>query len=700
MALIGKIRKHFWFVLILLGLALAAFVIMDAVSANNRGGLGAKQVVGAVAGNEIDLRDFQRTESTLFGGGSDQFASNNATWNYYVEKAIVDNQADELGVGVSGEELMELQFGPNYSPVIRNNFRNPQTGQLDQQQLLEFKQQIESGNELNPRFVNFWQEQQKQIVKTAKQGKINSLVSKSLYAPSFLVERTAKANSDRVNFDFIKVPFDYVDDVEVTDADITNYIAANKNKYMNDEETRILSYAVMNVVPTAEDSLEIRNELSRIGNEFKATTTDSIFAINNEGFYSPVYVSADNLTGSIKDNVTSMNVGDVYGPYLDQGGYYIAKLVDADVVPDSIEARHILISTGDNGVSLAEASSKIDSIQNAIKGGGSFSEIAKQLSDDPGSAIKGGELGTFSQGRMVKPFNDAVFFGSKVGGLYKVTTQFGVHLIKVEDKIYNDRNKKYKLAYIRSAIVPSQGTQDKLFDEVNDIVANNRTIAELKEAVAKNPKMTLLSSAPLKINDYLIGSLGGGQESRDAVKWAYGVNAGEVSPKVYTYTDQVNYYNNKYAIIGLEEIIPAGLPTASAARASVENLVLNQKRGDKIASGISSKDLNSLASTYGSTIETVDGAYVNKVNIPSLGTEPKVIATALSLEPNTVSAPIVGNNGVYVVKTTGKNTVNAAASIPQQRKTLSEAWRNRVSSGLLTALKKVFKAEDNRATYF
>lgn len=171
MALIGKIRKNFWLVLILLGLALAAFVIMDAVNANNRGGLGAKQVVGKVAGKEIDLRDFQSTQSALYSRTQDRHAAEKAVWENYVESAIVDKLSDDSGIGVSGDELVELQFGPNISPVVQNNFRNQQTGQINMEQLLNIKQQIEEGKPLDPGFVNFWKEQQKMIVKTAKQGK-------------------------------------------------------------------------------------------------------------------------------------------------------------------------------------------------------------------------------------------------------------------------------------------------------------------------------------------------------------------------------------------------------------------------------------------------------------------------------------------------------------------------------------------------
>lgn len=703
MALIGTIRKNFWFVLILLGLALAAFVIMDAVSANNRGGLGAQQVLGEVAGKKIDLQEFQRTESALYGGSSDQYAAKEATWNYYVEKALIDKQSDELGLGVSGDEIMELQFGPNYSPIIRNNFRNPQTGQLDQQQLLDIKQQIESGNQLAPKFVNFWTEQQKQIRKSAKQSKISNLISKALFTPSFQVENNKLQNSKRVNFNYVKIPFDYVADadINVTDENISSYISNHRSDYYNDEETRVVNYIVMDVKPTSEDSLAIRNELNTLVSEFRRTDNDSLFAINNEGLLSPVYSSAKELNGSLVEYAPTMNVGDIYGPYENAGSYFAAKLIDKKVLPDSVEARHILVSTQDGSITKDQAWSKIDSIESVYKSRRtSFEDLANEYSDDPGSKSRGGDLGKFVQGRMVKAFNDAAFIDSKVGGLYKVATQYGVHLIEVTDKIYDNKDPKYKFAFIRNVIVPSQGTQDKLYDDINVLVGENQDLAALKAAVENNPNYSINSTAPLKANDYRLGNLGSGPESRDAIKWAFKHDKGSRSPSVFTYTDPVNYYNNKYVLVGVEDILPEGLPTASSMRSTLESLVRNELKGQKINSMISGSDLASIASQFGTTEENVSDVFVNKVNVAGLGNEPKVISRALNQDVNTTSAPIVGNTGVYVVKTMGKNDVPSPTSIPQQRKSMNSSLRASTNFNLLKSLKDMFKAEDNRATYF
>ena len=179
MALIGTIRKNFWFVLILLGLALAAFILMDMTAAGNAGGTGSL-TMGSIAGEKIDYRAFQTTESAYFGNApGDAFSKKKNIWDFYVQDALLKRESNKLGLAVSSEELMDLQFGANPSQIIQANWRNPQTGQLDIAQLNQFKTVIENGDEMNKEFRIFWAEQEKQIIKDRVQSKLNNLVAVS-----------------------------------------------------------------------------------------------------------------------------------------------------------------------------------------------------------------------------------------------------------------------------------------------------------------------------------------------------------------------------------------------------------------------------------------------------------------------------------------------------------------------------------------
>jgi peptidyl-prolyl cis-trans isomerase D len=708
MALIGKIRNNFWFVLLVLGLALAAFVIMDMMNAGNQGGLGPKQIIGEVAGTEIDYRDFQKAEQALYSGGTDSYAGKTSAWNYLTEKAIVEDQASNLGIGVSGDELSELLFGSQLSPVIQNVYRNPQTGQVDMQSLLGVKQALQNGDELNPDFVLRWEELQKQVIKIAKQEKINALVSKSVFTPKFVAENIGIKSSEKVSFDFVKIPFDNIEDSEVTltDTDYSSYINDNAFKYTNEEETRVIEYAVLDVLPTAEDSVNIKADLADRATEFKSkssSTEDSLYVINNEGFYSPFYTRQDDLTGPIKDAVVDMNVGDVFGPYFDNGGYFIAKLTAKGVIPDSVQASHILRpATQGDAIGMATARAYIDSLRVLVETKkADFADLAIDNSSD-GSAAQGGDLGTFAQGRMVPEFNKAAFVGSKEGGLYTVQTQYGVHLINVKKKVYNDRNPKYKIALIRSAIVPSEETQNIVYEVADQIVSANRTLDALRTAVEGKANISIEKTSPLKANDYLVGALGGGETSREIVRWAYDVDskAGEVSPSIYTYTDLVNYFNNKYVLAGLVSVTPPGLSTVADLKNDIEIPAMNLKKGEVIASKVSGSDLALIASSFNTTVESANDVAFTAGGVTGLGNEPKVLAAALGQAEGAISKAIIGNNGVYVVRTNSKTAGTAPANVLAQTKTLNNTNRGRVNFSLLNALKEKFKATDNRSKYF
>ena len=582
MALIGKIRQNFWLVLIVLGLALASFVLMDVMGSNSGGGMFNQTTIGEVDGDKIDYTEFSRVENSLFSGLNDPYARKNSVWNYLVEKSLVEKNAESLGLGVSQEELMDLQFGNNLSPVIQNNFRNPQTGAVDRQQLLEIKQAIESGEGLNQQFREFWSNQEKQIIKTATQDKITNLISKAVYTPSWMTELTGQFNTETATFEYVKIPFNKIPDAEASleDGDYSTFIDENSNRYTSEEESRLVEYVVFDVLPTSADSNQILQQVADLKQRFEETTEDSLFAINNSGVYSYLYNSVDDLQGTIKEQVVNMNSGDVYGPYLENGFYQLTKVVDKATIPDSVTARHILrTATPGDEASFSAAEKVIDSLMTALNQGSQFDSLAIKHSQDPGSGFKGGELGTFQQGYMLPEFNNVCFVGSEKGGVYKVRTQVGFHMIEIQDLTFLTNEPKYKMAAVGLPIVPSEETQYAINDIATELMRNNRTVESLSKAVEESNDLILNTSKPLKVNDYVFGDLGSGDESRAIIKWAYDAAPGEVSPVVYSFTDPVNYFDKNYVVAGLKSIQPPGKMTVAEAKASISNLVRDAKKG-------------------------------------------------------------------------------------------------------------------------
>ncbi len=708
MALIGKIRNNMWLVFIIIALATASFILMDAMGpgGGGLGGANANTPVGVVAGEKIKQMDFERTYSTLFSNAPNPNASREALWNYLIEDGIIRKEADALGMQIGNEEMDELQFGANMSPVIRSNFTNPNTGQLDIAQLQQIKNQFETSGDINPNLTNFWNEQAKQVKKDQLQTKIGSMVQKAIYTPNWLAETGYNEENAQVDIAVVKIPFDNIPtgDIVVSDGDITEYLTKNKKTFERKEEVRQATYMVFDIYPSASDSAQLLTQIKESIKSFKATVNDSTFALANNGFYSPVFGKVEQLDEFYTDKLPTFEVGGVYGPYQMANSFQAVKLIDKQILPDSVKARHILkrVAAGD-ATQLSEANRIIDSLHNVLTSNKSkFADLAKTFSDDATNNSQGGDLGYFAQGAMVKPFNNVCFKEGREGNIYKVITQFGIHLVYIEDQLYNDRAPSYQLAYINTPIIPGKETQSDGYDVMLDLISNYPYLSELKVAADSEPRVAIKTTPDLHINDYNTPDLGDGTTTRDIVKWVFNRNTSinDVSQTVYEYTDPVNYFTNKYVIIGLEKISPPGLPKVDEVRSQVEFTILNDKKAKKALTEISGNDLNTVASKFNVVVDTFRNLNLLNNFVAGLGSEPKVLGAGFGLSIGEVSSPIHGNSGIFLVKPLSKIEAGAVSDISSLKRKISGNKKSTLQFSLLEALKEHHQVKDNRAVFY
>ena len=143
MALIGTIRKNGWILIGTMVLALGGFILMDVVSNTQRYSASDINSLGMVGDTEIKRSEFETYEKLVY---SEQQRDNtyqirSQSWNYFVEKALVDRVSEDMGLGVCKEELLDLQFGLNLSPIITERFKN-EVGQPDRAKLANIKNAI------------------------------------------------------------------------------------------------------------------------------------------------------------------------------------------------------------------------------------------------------------------------------------------------------------------------------------------------------------------------------------------------------------------------------------------------------------------------------------------------------------------------------------------------------------------------------
>ncbi len=723
MALIGKIRRKKWLLIGSLTSALALFILMLMFDNPNQSFFGGSQtMVGDIEGRKIEYQEFNQIHDMLYSNSqTDSYSGRNFLWNYFVDEAIVKKEAEAIGLGISKQELIALQFGPDQnrlSGVIRSRYQDPNTRQVDMTQLNQLKDiilnnqidQMIEDQQLIPDFKYRWAHQEKEVVKDGLQNKMANLISKGMYTPNWMAEMITEGQNQKVDFLYVQVPYDEIDnsDVSLEDADYEAYFNENKTQFILDEETRKVEYVVFDVSPSAQDSADIRGEIAALIPTFESAENDSLFVENNLGRIDGAYFKKDALSSAIADTVFSMAIGSVYGPYLENGTYNAVKITDRKIAPDSVSARHILRRATDLA-SLQSAQKTIDSLKNLVETGiNTFEELAISFSEDASNAGNGGDLNTFGQGAMVKEFNDVCFFNSEIGNVYPVITQFGVHLIQVYDKKFESNEPSVQLAYLARNIIPSQNTQDDIKEIALQLQEENQNIEELRTA-ASSKGYTVETSVLLKANDFAIGTLGSGQGARDMIKWAFGTsqnvepsNVGDVSPQIYSFQNTGQYHVSKYAVAALQVIRPAGLPNYQDVKSEIELQVITRKKAQLIKDQLAgATDLLGVANKYASKVDTATNVTFSSAFIQGAGAaEPDVVAEAFKVDLNQLSSPITGVNGVYVIKPTNKPAAAPTGNTAMARQSSQQMARVQVPGKLVPSLRKNASIEDNRSRFF
>jgi peptidyl-prolyl cis-trans isomerase D len=499
------------------------------------------------------------------------------------------------------------------------------------------------------------------------------------------------------------VPFDKVADAEVklTDDDYKAWMKENAGAIKRKEEMRTVDFVVFNVTPTAADSAIVREAITERIEPFRTTDNDSQFVENNYGLIDVTYFRKEDLAEVIADTVFDLPVGSVYGPYIDGVAYRAVKVLGKKVLPDSVDSRHILLRAETPDEVLA-ATKKLDSIKTVIEAGaGRFDSLAMRVSQD-GSGQKGGGLGYSAPARMVKPFNDLLFYTAEPGELNIITTQFGVHLVEVTGRKFINNNVGVKLAYLVEPIVPSEETQAAIYDDALEFSGQNRNLDELKAELAKKPELTLETAQGLTANGYQFSTLGSGGTSRDIIRWAFepGTKPGMVAPEVFVYDEPTLFYNARYVVPALKSIVKAGVSTLAEVKESFIAQVTAKKKGEILAAKITSKDLDAVASQFGVEVDTFNNVNFNMTYLQGLGNENTLIGKVTALNEGDVAGPVIGVGGVFLAKVIQRTEASLSTDIASFRRQLTMTSRGSIDSRLMEAIKSTAEIKDSRYNFF
>ncbi len=697
MAVMGFLRDRAGkIVAITIGLSLFAFIVGEVVHSGSSFFRDSNANIGEIDGEKITTADFNSKVDVNTQNFKQQSGQGNinaqilnyiqaTTWNQIISQNILNKEIDKLGLSVGKDESKAMISGPTPNQQIVQAFSNRQTGQFDRDQLNNFLQNLQTARADDPMKAK-WSEFVTQMQDAKRGEKYLSLVKNGLYVNSLDAKDDYENKNKLVNFKYTSLDYASIPDTKVTigDDDYKAYYDEHKNEFKNKEELRSFDYVVFDASPTKEDSATVKDQVAKLLPDFKASLNDSLFVAINADTKAPLtFQKKGQLDPKLDTVMFNAAPGFIYGPYFSNGAYRIAKLVSTNVGPDSVKARHILLPPAPTSMKTA------DSLKQLIQSGKkTFAELANTFSMDKGSAAKGGDLGTFGRGAMIPVFEDAVFNGKK-GDIKIVKSQYGVHLIEIQDQ--KGSSKFVKVAVVDKPLTPSNKTETAAHAKAQQFLAS-LTKGSFDAEVKKEGLVKKTGSDVSGVQ----GSLPGLESTRDLVRWAFN------KASIGDFTDEV--YNSGYQgiVAVLTEVKPVGILSLDNVKKQIKPAVLNKVKAkqliDKLNSASSgASTIDQVAQKAGSTVVPVQNVVFANPVLPGSSQENKLVGTIFGSKLNKVSKPVEGEKGVFVFAVDGFTSPAPLGNALRQKEQLGQAIVQRAEGGILDALKDKANVKDYRA---
>jgi len=653
MATLGNIRKRSGLLLAVIGIAMLAFILGDFMQSQRVGG-SSQIIIGEIEGEKVMPQDFQNKveeQIEIQGSQNSNFSINEATrgqirnqvWNQFVRDILMNKQYNSLGIALSDKEWMERLSGANVHPEISKIplFQDPNTGQFDGNRALTYVKGVMSEESTEGR--NQWIAYQEYLIKLIKQAKYDALISKSMHITDYQSKISTEEKNNNVVFNYVKIPYSSLADSSFvpSDKEIKEYYKKNKSDYKQ-TKSKDIDYVVFEVVPSIDDEQKTKDYLKSLLLEFSEYEDYENLVrrhsdVSNNQFS---YSKKENLLDPVWQKLFDAEIGATIGPYLhNEGNYRIAKLVDVQKRADSVRARHILVSN--ERMTPDSAKTFLNELKKQIEIGVDFGELAN-TSDDKGSAIKGGDLGWFSEGRMVDEFNEACFTSTK-GQLQIVETQFGVHLIQLVD--HSRKIKKIKVAHIDRNVSASTETFEKYHKQAREFAGKLMTTSIGFDSLIDISNL-------VKRNDYQIveskSSISGLPNSREIVKWVNQAKKGDVS--------EIFEINNSLVVCYLLESRDEGFVPLNTLIEEISSIVMMQKKYDHVKKLYNNQVLENIAISNSTTVQSAKSNF-SSTSITGIGFEPKLIGKIFGTDEATYNQPVQCSNSIIYFQTISQDSI-------------------------------------------
>lgn len=706
MAILNKIRSKSIFLIIIIALALFAFIFSSILDS---GGFNADKQnrIASINGENIDRESFAakvEAQSRRLGPNVSNTRAVNTVWDQEVNRVLLEEQYDELGIQVGKDRTQEL-----LKQSLQNDARfQDADGFYSEAKMQEFIATLKESR--NPGDYQSWLIFEEGLRNQEKEDIYFNLIKAGVGATLKDGEVAYKLDANNVDIQFVQVPYTSIPDeeVEVTKEQIQSYINDHSDDYKT-EATRSIRFVKFKEEPSLEDENELSTELAKLKLERRSyngatQTTETLpgfaqteniedFVLENSDLpYQDRWFFKKELPVSIADTLFALNEGAVYGPYKDQGYMKLTRIVETRQLYDSLMTRHILFAyqgaqRSQETRTKEEAQSLADSVYNVVRRNKSkFGELAAQFSSDASNKDKGGELIPFNAGmNFAQEFKEFVM-DNPIGSMEVVETDFGFHIIDILDK--KNRQKAMKVATVAKEIVASDKTISSVYNTTQkfEIAANDGDFQE----VATESNLTVRPVTSIRAMDE---TLPGEGSQRSVIQWAF-----EEETKV---GDIKRFQTNDgYLVAQVTRRTKKGTKRVEDVSAVVTPLIRNERKAEMIKAKISGSNLDAIAQAQGQVVKSAGAISMKNPTISGAGNEPKVVGAAFGLKEGEVSEPIAGVRGVYVVKVTKVTEAPVLENYASYAGQEAQSARAAINQKVLGALKEAADIEDNRATFY
>ena len=670
MATLQRIRNHGLFLLIIVGLAMLAFILGDALNSGSSFMNKSREYIGEIEGQKIHYTEYesaveQLTEVYKIESGRSDFDEDmhaqirNQVWQMLVAKYTLQDQAKQIGMDITSDELYELCAGakPHQLITSRRMFAG-QNGQFDRNILINFLASIEMDSENAEQAANlkqaknYWMYWENAVRLTAMQEKYVGLIQNMLTANNLDAKYAAQAKQTKVNVDYAMKPYYTVADslVKVSTNDIRKIYDERKQMYKQ-TPNRDIAYIAYPIVPSEADYQLAEKAMQEIQEEFR--TTEEVALVvnsNSDVMYDGNNYSEKTIPAAYKDFAFAKGAkkNDFMELNYDEATrtFRMARLMDCGYnSPDSVQLKGIATKEGEQDQ----------------------------------------EYGWFTEAELQKDIAEPAFAG-KVGQRFTVT-------LGMEDRTFEitgltKPTPKAKVAIIEREVTPSSKTFAAIYNEANQFVVNNQD-EEAFRAAAEEAKMEIETATNLQKMANKVADL---KSSRTIVRWAFNAKEGQVS--------DVFECGDKYIVAVLTATHDGEYREFEDVQATLRYEAVNRKKAEYISKQIAdAKTLAEVAEKMGSEVRHIDALTEDSYRFGIEGMEPAAVGTAFATAAGELSKPVKGNQGVIVLVPSDVQRAEAEVDYKAEIASLNARTSYSLPYQLINNLEQNADIVDNRATF-